>query len=174
MKNKKREYNPELDGYYLVDIFWAIGTQINEKGKKEIVVIPYVYNSDKTKIKVLEDQQVYAVKYSRFCLEGSEVLEKEYKIQDVKIISSSTAFDAYLKYTSIFLMSLQEFNLLINPKHFEREHNFVGEDEYILKTIFSVENILKYKDKIKKAIIKQALDNDKIEKSTPKEISREF
>lgn len=61
------------------DLCWIAGTQ--KSNEEKVVVLPFIYNKDQTKIKVLTDNKIYNVNRNKNIF-ASEVLCSEYNLND--------------------------------------------------------------------------------------------
>ncbi len=153
-----------MNGYKLKNVYWIFGKQRNFTTKKlELVLIPFVYNKDGTKIKTLNDGEVPFITLKDKILEDDilEYCAGNLCTYDAEILRSSQLYSAYLKLTPKLFLSEAEKELITktNPRNVR---DFALRDK-LQTDLYSVEDILALGKKFKKAFIKHTKQEAKKE-----------
>ena len=146
-----------MNSYKLKDVYWIFGKQKDFKTKKlDIVLMPFVYNKDCTRIKFLNDGNIPLIYFKDKITEDQIirhcVFSLSFYILNTKILTSQQLYSAYLKITPKILLTAAEKELITktNPRNVRE---YVLRDQ-LEKDLYSVEDILKLDLKFKKAFIK--------------------
>lgn len=144
-----------MTGYKLKNVYWVFGKERDFKTKKmKLVLIPFVYNKDGSKIKFLNSNEIPFISLREKILED-DVLNYcagTLGIYDAEILRSQQLYSAYLKITPKIFLSAAEKELITktNPRNVRE---YVLRDQ-LEKDLYSVEDILKLDLKFKKAFFK--------------------
>ena len=121
----------------------------------KLILIPFVYNKDCTKIKTLYDLQARWINFN-----GEKATEKDVCnyfacnlcVYNAEILRSGQLYSAYLKLTPKIFLSAAEKELITKTKP-RNVRAFVIRDKFETD-LYSVEDILELGTKFKKAFIK--------------------
>ena len=145
-----------MDSYKLKDVYWIIGKQRNYRTKKiSLVLIPFVYNSDKTAFKTLEDGVVHdnimfndTLVEENICAYCGNSLD----IYDAEILRSRFLYSTHLKLTPYVLLNKTDrsFIKFLDGKTVERKTLY----EHTYNEMYSEYDILKLGKRWKRSLLR--------------------
>lgn len=91
-----------MKNYNTLNIFWFIG---QKNGDNEVIAIPFIFNKNHNKIKVLTDDKIYNLNNDKFITELKTNLENNY---NAKLYTFYT-FEGITKKESLNLKEIEDY-----------------------------------------------------------------